>query len=96
MSKVTDAELRECIKNINHNSDNTLKMMQEGFVRNDEQHNNLLMEMKDQKQEMIMLRTQTNSLIMNIGSNNTKILIAMIGLVSASIAVVAWIVRGGV
>ena len=60
---VSKEELERCIVNINHNSDNQLKMITVGFARNDEQHNNLITELIDLKKEMILLRKDSNKII---------------------------------
>jgi hypothetical protein len=91
---ISDKEYKQAIININHGTDNMRECMLKGFTRMDEQHVALLTEMKDQKEETNRLRTETNSLIKNLNGNNTKIIIALIGIVSACVsAVVAWIVK---
>lgn len=90
---ISDQEYKKAIININHSSDNMKECMIKNAVQQTEQHNALLVEMKDQKQEMIMLRKDTNSMLTVMMKENSKIILAMIGVVSASIAVFALIVK---
>jgi len=74
--KITDKQLRETIVNLNHNSDKMFKIIHEGFVRNDEQHKAQLEESKDLKKELILLRKDTN-----------KIIIMALGILGAALGV---------
>ena len=87
MSKISDDDLKEYIKNTNHSSDIMKECLIKGFARVDIQHTSQLEEMQDQKKETILLRTVTNDLIKSIGNNNTKIMIAMIGIVGTAFGV---------
>ena len=89
MNKITDQEYKQAMINVNHGTDNMVK----GFIRLDEQHKLILIEMKDQKQETILLRTVTNKLITNMGKNNRDIMIAMIGIVGTALGVCLAIIK---
>ena len=64
MTKITDSEIRVYIKNINHSSDVMKECMTRNNARNDAQHTNILEEMKDLKKEMILLRKDSNKIIL--------------------------------
>jgi len=89
MNKITDQEYKQAMINVNHGTDNMVK----GFIRLDEQHKLILIEMKDQKQETILLRTVTNKLITNMGKNNKDIMIAMIGVIGTAMGVCLAIIK---
>ena len=61
MGKITDKQLRECIVNMNHNSDNmfeAIKTVHEGFIKLTGQNTLLLVELKDMKTELINLKKE--------------------------------------
>ena len=63
MAKITDTQIREFIKNINHNSDNSYKIMYECFARSDVQHKQLIIDSQELRMELILLRKDTNKII---------------------------------
>ena len=93
MSKISDDDLKEYIKNTNHSSDIMKECLIKGFARVDVQHSSQLEELKDQKKETILLRTVTNDLIKSMGKNNKDIMIAMIGVIGTAMGVCLAIIK---